>query len=381
MALGGVALSALAALVVPWSSIAGKLTGTSAVLGLLCLALLPITRRWESGTWTPLLRVYITVIPIAAAIMVVSIWWQLVFGPSLWIEWRLVWLALLLVAWIAAASLPLRLLNAERLRVPARVSLLAVSIGFTLWILAMFELIPDGDDGSRGWIVLLSSPVLGALSLPIPAEAARSVWRWLRWAGMAAAIGAVAILLVELPWTRTWDDQFEYWTLTMGLASTAVTVATGVALESAKGPPWRRWVHRCTVGTLALEATIATMLVQESASIPDRWATALVSLGLLTLVGLATSVVLDAAGRAAERAGGAVAALVEIRLSCPRCGRSQVVPLGSPASCGRCGLVIEVSVRQDQCLACGYPRTGLPPTSACPECGAAGAVAVSAGPT
>jgi hypothetical protein len=380
VALGGVALSALAALVAPGSTIASKLIGTSVVLGLLCLLLLPIARRWEHGSWTPLARAYVVVVPTAAGLGVAAIWWEAVFGPSLWIEWRLAWLASLLMAWMLLAALPLRLLTVDRTRRPARVTLLAVSAAFVWWSLAIFELVSSGDDGGRGWVLLLAAPVYGALSLPIPPTVERSVWRAFRWIGVAAAIGATGILLVELPWTWTPGPVLEHWTLVVGLAATAVTVAAGVALESAKGPPWRQWVHRVTVGMLALEGALLTIMVDASLLVGDRWETALVSLGILTLVGLATSVVLDAAGRAAERAKGAVAALSEVRLACPRCGRSQSLPLGTATACGRCGLVIEVTVRQDQCLACGYSRTGLAPSTACPECGAAGAAEVNAGP-
>ena len=373
VALGGVAIAALAALFAPGTSIAGRLTGTSVILGLGCLAFLPMTRQWQQGAWTPFLRAYVAVVPSVAVIGTVAIWWTTFFGPSVWMEWRLGWLALLLVAWLVMATLPLRMMNSDRVRRAGLVALVAISTAFAIWVLAIFELIPTGDGGGRGWVVLIGSPVFGALSLPIPAESGRSVWRPMRWLGLAAAIGAVGLLFVELPWNWTPDHRFEHWSLAVGLAAGAITVATGVALESAMGPPWRRWVHRATVGVLALEGALVTMTVDASLPVADRWETVLVSLGLLTLVGIATSAVLDAAGRAAERARGAVAMLSDVRLTCPRCGRSHVFPLGVATPCDRCGLIVEVRVQQDRCLACGYSRTGLATGTACPECGAPGA--------
>ena len=379
VALGGVALAALAALIAPGSAAAGRLLGSSAILGLACLALLPMTRRWEQGSWTLLGRAGALVVPAAAAIAIASIWWETLFGNS-WIGLRLAWLAMLLVAWLAVASLPLRFFNAERIRAAARVAVSTISAAFAWWILVLFEAVPGNEDGARGWVLLLAAPVFGALALPIPPSVARSAWRPLRWVGTAAAIGVVGLLLATLPWNWTPDDRFGHWTLSAVLASTAVTVAVGIALESAKGPAWRRWVHRATVGTLVLEGALLTFSVHDDRPVGEEIVTMLVSLGILTLVGLTTSVVLDAAGRAAERARGAVATLSDVRLSCPRCGRSQVLPLGAATACGRCGLVIEVKVRQDQCLACGYARTGLSSSTACPECGAAGADGVSADP-
>jgi hypothetical protein len=380
-ALAGVALSALAALIAPGTTLAGKLIGSSVILGLACLGLLPVTRGWEQGTWTPFLRAYVGVVPTAAALGVAAIWWETVFGPSLWLEWRLAWLAMLLVAWMVAATLPLRFLNADRVGGAARIALVAISSAFAWWSLSTLEVIPSGEGGLRGTVLFFAAPVFAALALPIPAAVGRSVWRPLRWVGGATAIGAVGILLVELPWAWTPGQRIEHWTLAVALAATAVTIAAGVALESAKGPPWRRWVHRATVGTLGLGGALLTITLDATRPVGAEMGTVLVSLGILTLVGLTTSVALDAAGRAAERARGAVAALSDVRLACPRCGRSQVLPLAAATACARCGLVIEVTVRQDQCLACGYARTGLSPSTACPECGAAGAGGVTPRPS
>jgi len=336
-----------------------------------------MTRRWEQGLWTPFLRVYLVVVPAVVAIGLFGIWGGHVLGvPTGMVAWRLV---VVLVGWFVVAAWPLWMLKSDRLRSAARTALALVTAAFLYWGLVLFGVVPDSSDGVRVLVLLAAAPVLGAMSLGMPPGA--SVWRWARWVGWIAAIGSLGILMVELPWT--WDDRMDvrYRTLATGLAAAAITVATGVALECAHGPPWRVWVHRITIAMLALEGSLATFVASWEIPFGEREALIFLSMSLLVLVGLAGSAVLDAAGRASERGTMAVAALRDVRLSCPRCGRSQVLPLSVAARCDRCGLGIEVTVRQESCLRCGYSRVGLAPDMACPECGAGATPAVSADPT
>lgn len=377
VALLGVALSAIAALIAPESSLGFDFTGTSALLGLACLLFLPMTRRWEQGRWSPFLRVYLLFVPTVVGIGLFGIWGGHVLGFQTGMTaWRL---TVVVVGWFAVAAWPLRLLSSDRLRTAARTALTCVTAAFLYWGLVLFSFVPDSSDGERVVVLLAAAPVLGAMSLGLPPGA--SVWRWARWIGWVAGLGSLAILLVELPWS--WDDRMDPMlrSLATGLAAAAITIGTGVALESAMGPPWRVWVHRITVALLTLEGALATFVASWEVPLGEREVLIFLSMSLLVLVGLAGSVVLDAAGRAAERGRTAVAALTDVRLSCPRCGRSQVLPLSVAGRCDRCGLGIEVTVRQDACLRCGYSRMGLAPEVACPECGAGAGPAVSVDPT
>jgi Zn finger protein HypA/HybF involved in hydrogenase expression len=366
-ALLGTAVAAILALLMPNAEAAWRLTGTGGLLAASCLASLPAVRSWESGRPSIYSRVASVVIAGALAIGLAAIWWEPIVGRTGFEADRLWVTDLLLGFWLLLVWLPCRLLPNPWWRRTAIVVLAMVSAAFLLFVVEVLQLW-SGDSGSRGSMLLTYAPLLGALALPSPADH-RSIWRWGRWLGVAAAVTAMGTLLVALP--SRWDDP----RLAAGLvqAVTALTAiallaAVGVALELAKGPPWRKWVQRITIGLVALEGALVTLSVEQLVG-PE----VIVPLGLVTVVGLVAAVLLDAVGRIAERKARAVATLTDVRLSCPRCGKSQAIGLGRVGRCERCGLGIEVRVQQDECLRCGYSRVGLSADATCPECGAAGA--------
>lgn len=301
------------------------------------------------------------------AIGLAAIWLEPIFGRTGFDADRLWVTDLLLGFWLLLAWLPCRLLPNPWWRRTAIVVLAMVSAAFLLFVAEVLDLW-SGDSGARGSMLLSYAPLLGALALPSSADR-RSMWRWGRWLGIAAAVMAIGTLLVALP--SRWDDPRMAAGLVQAvtaLTAIALLAAVGVALELAKGPPWRRWVHRFTIGVVALEGALVTLSVEQLVG-PE----VIVPLGLVAVVGLVTAVLLDAIGRNSERKARAVATMTDVRLSCPRCGRSQTVGIGRVGRCERCGLGIEVQVRQDECLRCGYSRVGLSADATCPECGAAGA--------
>lgn len=365
-ALAGTAAAAILALLMPNAEAAWKLTGTGGLLATSCLASLPAVRAWETGRPSIYSRVASVVIAGALAIGLAAIWWEPIFGRTGFDADRLWVTDLLLGSWLLLVWLPFRLLNSPWWRRPAIVVLATVSAAFLLFVFEVLDLW-SGDSGNRGSMLLSYAPLLGALALPSPPDR-RSIWRWGRWLGLASAVTAIGSLLVVLP--SRWDDPrltADIVQALTALTAIAVLAAVGVALELAKGPPWRTWVHRCTIGLVALEGALVTLSVEDLVG-PQ----VIVPLGLVAVVGLVAAVLLDAVGRIAERKARAVATLTDVRLSCPRCLRSQTVGIGRVARCERCGLGIEVRVRQDECLKCGYPRTGLSADATCPECGAAG---------
>jgi hypothetical protein len=70
--------------------------------------------------------------------------------------------------------------------------------------------------------------------------------------------------------------------------------------------------------------------------------------------------------------------LKEIQLTCPRCSKSQTLPLGD-SLCSQCGLKFSIQATEPQCLQCGYLLYGLS-TPRCPECGAAVPTSAAAAP-
>lgn len=366
-ALAGTAMAAILALLMPNAEMAWRFTGTGGLLAAACLASLPAVRSWESGRPSIYSRVASVVIAAALTIGLAAIWLEAIIGRTGFDADRLWVTDLLLGCWLLLAWLPCRLLPNPWWRRTAIVVLAMVSTAFLLFVVEVLNLW-SGDSGNRGSMLLSYAPLLGALALPSPTDH-RSIWRWGRWVGVAAAITAIGSLMVVLP--SRWDDPgltADIVQAVTALSAIALLAAVGVALELAKGPPWRKWVHRCTIGLVALEGALVTLSVEQLVG-----AEVIVPLGLVAVVGLVTAVLLDAVGRNAERKARAVATLTDVRLSCPRCGRSQTVGIGRVGRCERCGLGIEVRVRQDECLRCGYSRTGMSVDATCPECGAAGA--------
>lgn len=362
-ALAGTAVSAILALVMPGADIAWRFTGTGGLLAAGCLALLPAVRSWESERPSLFSRVATASIGTAMAIGLMAIW-STTFGRSGFDAERLWATDLLLGGWLLLSWLPLRLFGIPKWKWPAGIALAMVSLGFLFFAAEVLRLW-TGDEARRGFVLLGFAPLMGTLALPSPADR-RSIWTWGRWIGIPAAVAAIATLMIVLP--LVWSDPVpsgEIVRTVIALTSIAVTVAVGLALDLAKGPPWKVWIHRLTIGTVALEGVLVTLSVDGVAG-----ADVTIPLGLVAIVGLVTAVLLDAVGRMAERKRQAVASLAEVRLACPRCGKSQAVALDRLARCDRCGLGIEVRVRQDECLRCGYPRFGLPAGADCPECGA-----------
>lgn len=366
-ALTGTAAAAILALLMPGAEIAWRFTGTGGLLAAGCLALLPAVRSWESGRPSFFSCVAMVVIGLAMAIGLSAIWWETLLGRTGFDADRL-WVSdLLVVAWLLVAWLPLRLVPHPWWRRPASISLGFLSAAFLLFGAEVLD-IWSGDEARRGWVLLGFAPVMGTLALPFPVGR-RTIWRWARWLGIATAIAAIGMLMVVLPFSGGLNSLSERTeTIATALSSIAVTVAVGVALELAKGPPWRVWIHRITVAIVATEGVLVTISMGQSDDV-----TVILPLALIAVVGLVTAILLDATERMAERRGRAVATLSEVRLSCPRCGKSQTMALDRVARCDGCGLGIEVRVRQEECLRCGYSRIGLPEGAACPECGAPGA--------
>lgn len=59
----------------------------------------------------------------------------------------------------------------------------------------------------------------------------------------------------------------------------------------------------------------------------------------------------------------------DVAIVCPRCSKSQRIGLGG-ASCGACGLRIEITIEEPRCPKCGYLLYKLA-SPICPECGTA----------
>jgi hypothetical protein len=165
----------------------------------------------------------------------------------------------------------------------------------------------------------------------------RRHWRWLGVAAAGAAFAMSAYAIIQ--------DIHEAPTFFVCIVSVAAVVAHANAMAWCPLKPGQRWLLWGTIG-----AGIATGGFVDWASITTPWqegmlgrlagATAIIAgcgtLALLILAMINQRIVPVAA---------ALADVHEITLTCPRCRAQQTVEIGS-GSCGACGLVIQVHVRE-----------------------------------
>lgn len=215
--------------------------------------------------------------------------------------------------------------------------------------------------------VLASTAAIGGAS--ILAMASAVAWELRRWqpvgpAGMVAA--ALALLLVLL---LIWDIQprtsrygFERLAATAGIMAVALAHVSLLALAR----PHRKFqpVVHGTVGAIALLVTLILFSIWTELSDDD----------LFRLIGVVA--ILDACGTIAvpilhrvshiQDQEQFVTTALEVSLTCPRCGVTQIRPTGR-SQC-TCGLKFRVEVEEEHCPKCGYSLYKAT-SGVCPECG------------
>jgi hypothetical protein len=216
-----------------------------------------------------------------------------------------------------------------------------------------------------------SGLALGGLGVVVVANLVRvgtSDRRWWRWLGVAALV--VAWLLAEAGICLQTSSPFGRQVLTLlisigavlGLANLVLTVPLVGQQELV------RW------GTLAAAAVCAgaiNMLVFEDFGyMSEIWGRAAAGSGIVTGCGSLALLVLARINRRVEFRPDESAVLAsDVAIVCPRCSKSQRIALGG-ASCGACGLRIEITIEEPRCPQCGYLLYKLA-SPICPECGTA----------
>lgn len=233
-------------------------------------------------------------------------------------------------------------------------------------LIAIFVLLV-GERGALAEQILATTAAVGGSSLTMLAAFlgwTRPGWRWTSAAGALAATSALSLSLL-LIWTS-----FEFSRQAGNLAASSwfLAVAFGhVGLLSTarlrKGAEWCRILTALAAVTLAGFASICVVLLDHSNDLERM----LGILAILSVTGTLAVFALHFMTGAPAASAAVTTAAQEIRLNCPRCGRSQTVPLGR-SSCAGCRLKLRVEIDEEHCATCGYPLYQLE-SNVCPECG------------
>ena len=329
-----------------------RVVGTCAATAAGALLMLGASRQLDQETtWLP--GVMAAALVVAEYIAALGQIWEL-FGKAQEP-------AALTMVFLAATALPaigcLGLMKRPSSALSARLGLFASA--------AVYVLLMVGTWG--GWLGAVRAERWHSLGLSLAAFAAlallcligagtdRRHWRWLgvAAAGAAFSLSAYAILL----------DLHETSAIFVCAVSVAAVAAHANALSSCPLKPGQRWLLWGTVG-----AGLATGGFVDLARITSPWHEEMLGrlAGATAIVAGCGTLALLVLARINQRVGPVattLAALREVRLTCPRCRSRETIALGS-GKCGACGLLIQVRVQEPE-------PEGVPHNESAPEADAA----------
>jgi hypothetical protein len=189
----------------------------------------------------------------------------------------------------------------------------------------------------------------------------------LGWATLAAVAGALVLSLITV-WVRMPRGDMAQ---AAGTASIVAFTMSQFAWLVAAGAGTRegaaRWLMVvCLIAAGFVAAGIIAMIWDSELAREELTVRILGAFGVVDGCSALVLVVM-ARLRGTPAAVGAVSAVRDVWLRCPRCATEQNVEIGAGA-CEACGLKIEVRVESTHCATCGYALANLP-SRVCPECG------------
>lgn len=215
--------------------------------------------------------------------------------------------------------------------------------------------------------VLGSTAAVGAAS--VLAMAAAVAWEGRRWhpvgpLGMAAA-GVALLLVLGAIWDLYPRSSFDVYERATGTACIPAVALPHVALLSLARLHRRyEWVRYGTLCVIAALGVLITLIIWMEPT-GDSWPRAVGVLAILDTCGALAVPILHRVCRIHEREQFVTTAL-ELSLTCPRCGVTQIRPTGL-SKCA-CGLKFRIEVEEEHCPKCGYSLYKAA-GSVCPECG------------
>ncbi len=223
-----------------------------------------------------------------------------------------------------------------------------------------------GDFGDFEARVLATTASIGAASIlglaaAIPHEQRR--WHPVGLLGLIAVTAALMLALI-LIWRVV--DESERMGKTLGIACTFAVAFPHVGLLGLARLHRRfDWVRALTVATIVLlSIQICYMILAE-----DGGEGLFRLLGVLAIITVCGTIAVPVLHRvsAIHAIQNVKTAEVSLSLTCPRCGKLQMLPIGR-SRCGQCGLRLMIEIDEEVCRKCGYSLYKLE-SPFCPECG------------
>lgn len=374
--LGCLALTAVAGVLTVLSSsdVMARVTGTAFFATFCAMLMLALSTRLDKPATQAagLLGLCVVVIEF---ILILALMWEVPESLGFHnIEDSLFITCWVLLGWGIAGMVFLRLYASPFTRI-AGITGLTITI-ISLLAAAVATWLPGNfysEIHGRWWGVAWAIGCLGALAAaslvgygtpvlffngPDPDAKAGSLRHW-RWIGIAcSAIGTSMLIIHLFRETHSGREAF----IIIATIAAFIPFANLVLLAPLK--PGQRWLGMGTLVFGGLTAAL-TMCFAFGYAYDDitrfTAATAIpTACGSLALIVVAR---LNARTPFAE----AKNPDIFIDLTCPRCRRTQPLPLGG-ASCAACGLKIDVKIEEPRCTQCGYLLYMLE-GDACPECG------------
>jgi hypothetical protein len=184
-----------------------------------------------------------------------------------------------------------------------------------------------------------------------------------RWAGVAAAAVAAAMLLVAI-WRPSGRGPEVFAVIT----TVAALVAHANLVLLVPLLPGQRWLAWATIAaTVFCGAFIDALVIADLPNDTGLLARAAGACGILSACGTLALAVLARMNRKVERAAVALAHVTTFSLTCPGCQRKHTLPTGW-ARCPTCGLIVHCRFEEPHCPQCDYNLYNLK-SDRCPECG------------
>ena len=346
---------------------AWRLAGTSLILTIMSGIWAAVTRAGESRA-TPVVLTTVIGTGCAAACFVGATWMPInaTFGSLMASG------ASFLGATIAGA-MSMRAIAFPLTGRSGRVAFGIQMAALACWLAASWAIPPVvGDDGFRGWIIMLASPI----AFMICFGDARERNRLPELAALVILGLAVVIMLTiaadaQQPWNLGIDERRSMerrGALAVMLATVALAVGMLRVFRHARGGRVARVIHWATVAAVVIEGALLTAYIVEFRQ-GDTMERVLVAFPAMILSGGAISAVLDRMARAIKAVS--VADLKDLQCDCPRCRhRQRIATDGRMHPCAKCGLGFSIALTQRQCFVCSYDLSGSLGATTCPECGA-----------
>jgi hypothetical protein len=359
-ALGIAALTGATAMVAGGRAITGRIAGTAVLVALACLALLPLMGMIDSARKRSAGLMGMAGV-VCEFLLAMALLWDLdggiVRSDTLFFSMFVLLLA------TPAAMLFLWSMQTQRAAWAGRVGVILTGL---ITAMALLGLVTERDHRWGDDLLETSgaSAIFAAILCASLVSVGGTVWKRVRWLGTAKTALAWCMACVGIWWPQVGlGGEFGKHMAAVGSVGFVIGYASLALLVPLKpGQLWLRWV--------AIASTLATAVAFDLAIYTEHDPVARLGGAAAIIAGCATlGLMLMARLNRGVQAESLPHEFSRVALTCPRCQRSQSMPLGDSA-CQACGLRISVRVEEPRCAKCGYLLYQVE-GNACPECGSA----------